>query len=68
MKRKYETGKKFYVFYDKNDFVTCFGTAEQLVEDGFFNTKKSVQARASKIKAKKLRGNVMVLPWVDKEQ
>lgn len=66
-KEKYMTGKKFYVFYDKNDFVTCFGTAEQLVKDGFFRTKKSVQARASKIKANILKGNVVILPLVEKE-
>ena len=64
---KYETNKCFYVFYDKNDFVTCFGTAQQLVEDGFFPTKNSVKSRASKIKAKKLKGTVVIMPLVDKE-
>lgn len=64
---KYVGTKRFYVFYDKNDFVMCFGTAEDLVKDGCFSTKKAVQSRASKIRAGKIRGNVVVLPMVDKE-
>lgn len=32
----------FYVFYDKNDFVRCFGTAPDLVMQGFFKTEQRV--------------------------
>lgn len=59
---KYETNKRFYVFYDKDDFVKCFGTTEDLVKDGYFPTKKSVQSKASKIKAGKIAGKVVILP------
>ena len=62
---KYLSNRKFYVFYDKNDFVTCFGTAEQLIEDGFFKKKSSVLSRASYIKSGKLKGHVVILPLID---
>lgn len=64
---KYKTNKRFYVFYDKNDFVKYFGTADDLVKDGYFPTKKAVQSRASKVKSGRLRGKVVVLPLKDKE-
>ena len=64
---KYKTNTNFYVFYDKNDFVKCFGTAEQLVKDGYFPTKNSVSVRVSKIKAGKINRKVVVLPLVDKK-
>lgn len=62
---KYQSNTKFYVFYDKNDFVVCFGTCEDLVRDGYFPTKKAVQCRASKIRAGKIKGNVVALPLED---
>ncbi len=62
---KYLTNTKFYVFYDKNDFVTSFGTSADLVKDGYFSSKAAVKCRASKIKKGKVKGNVVVLPLVD---
>lgn len=62
---KYQSIKKFYVFYDKNDFVICFGTCEDLVKDGYFPTKAAVLSRASKIRAGKIKGKVVALPLED---
>ena len=42
--------EKFYVFYDTNDMVTCFGTARQLVDDGLFKDRLAVRQRASKLR------------------
>lgn len=50
------------MFYDKNDFVKCYGTAEQIVKEGFFKNRATVMSAANKIKAGKLKGNVVVLP------
>ena len=61
MKKNTQWSRKFYVFYDKNDFVKCCGTADELVKGGFFNNRLSVMSAASKIKAGKLKGNVVVL-------
>ena len=36
----------FYVFYDKWDFVKCFGTAEDLVLAGKFKTEQRVREAA----------------------
>ena len=36
----------FYVFYDKNDFVRCFGTAYDLVKQGKFESINSVMSTA----------------------
>ena len=36
----------FYVFYDKNDFVRCFGTAYDLVKQGKFESVNSVMSTA----------------------
>lgn len=65
-RRKYRENhpacENFYVFYDKNDFVRFFGTAEQLVKDGIFKNKNAVSSRASKIKSGAITsGNVVVL-------
>ena len=38
----------FYVFYDKWDFVRCFGTAYDLVKQGKFSSVNSVQSSAKK--------------------
>ena len=38
----------FYVFYDKRDFVRCFGTAYDLVKEGRFSSVNSVQSTAKK--------------------
>ena len=51
----------FYVFYDRHDFVTCFGTPKQLVNDGLFKNISAVHQKAAKIKAGVLKGNVVVL-------
>lgn len=54
--------ENFYVFYDKDDFVRYFGTAEQLVKDGTFPTENAVRSRASKIKSGTIiNGNVVIL-------
>ena len=66
IKVKYAGTKRFYVFYDKDDFVRCFGTAEQLVEDGFFKKTSTVRETASKIKRNIYKGNVVILPLVEK--
>lgn len=63
---KYAGTKRFYVFYDKDDFVRCFGTAEQLVEDGHFKSELCVRSSASKIKKHKQKGNVVILSLVEK--
>ncbi len=55
------TNEKFYVFYDKNDFVRYFGTAKQLVGDGISPTIKAVHVLASKINAGKINGKVLIL-------
>lgn len=56
---------KFYVFYDKNDFVKYFGTAKELVELGFFKNEKHVGDLASKIKRKDVKGSVVILDGED---
>lgn len=61
---KHPFNQKFYVFYDKNDFVMCCGTAEDLVESGFFSDKKYVKEFASKIKRNVVKGNVVILPLI----
>lgn len=53
--------KTFYVFYNTDDSVRCFGTAEQLVADGAFPTEAAVRSLASKIKAGANPGNVVIL-------
>ena len=54
----------FYVFYNKRDFVSCFGTPKQLVNDGLFKTTKSVHEKACKIKRGDIKGNVVILKGV----
>ena len=56
---------RFYVFYDKNDFVKCFGTAKELVSDGEFKTEEIVRQMALKVKRKMVKGNVVILPLID---
>lgn len=51
----------FYVFYDKNDFVKYFGTAEQLVADGIFPTVNAVRSRASKLKSGAIVGGSVTI-------
>lgn len=61
-RENHPTFENFYVFYDKNDFVRYFGTAQQLVSDGIFPTVNSVHSRVSKIKAGTIvNGSVTVL-------
>jgi len=55
----------FYVFYDKDDFVTCFGTPEDLVRQGFFKTPRYVVEVAHKIKKNIVKGNVVILPLTE---
>ena len=56
---------KFYVFYDSQDFVRCFGTAKELVSDGEFKTECVVRQMALKIRKKIVKGNVVVLPLTE---
>lgn len=55
----------FYVFYDKDDFVKCFGTSENLVKQGVFKSRRYVGELASKIKRNIVKGNVVILPLTD---
>jgi hypothetical protein len=36
----------FYVFYDKRDFVRCFGTAYDLVQQGLYKNEQRVRESA----------------------
>ena len=56
---------RFYVFYDSNDFIKCFGTARQLVSDGEYKTEEIVRQMALKIRNKTVKGNVVILPLTD---
>ena len=56
---------RFYVFYDKDDFVRCFGTAKELVSDGEFKTEEIVRQMALKIRNKTVKGNVVILPLTE---
>ena len=60
-KKKRGRHEKFYVFYDKNDFVECCGTAKQLVEDGRFKYTNACAEKAYSIKVGRAKGNVVVL-------
>ena len=51
----------FYVFYDKDDFVKCFGTAKDLVADGYFKTEAVVRQVVNKIRNNKVKGKVVAL-------
>ncbi len=54
----------FYVFYDKRDFVSCFGTPKQLVNDGLFKDVKAVHQKANKIISGNVKGFVVKLKGV----
>ena len=54
--------ENFYVFYDTKDFVACFGTPQQLVDDGLFKDTGAVRQKACKISKGKVKGNVVVIP------
>lgn len=66
-REKHPYNRKFYVFYDKNDFVKCCGTAKELVEQGAFRNERYVTEVVAKIKRKMLKGNVVILPLIEKE-
>ena len=70
-KRKYREkhpfNRKFYVFYDAKDFVKCCGTAKELVEQGAFKNEKYVTEVVAKIKRKIIKGNVVILPLIEKD-
>ena len=53
----------FYVFYDKRDFVSCFGTPRQLVNDGLFKDVSAVHQKANKIRKGVVKGTVVTLPF-----
>jgi hypothetical protein len=53
--------ENFYVFYDQNDFVKYFGTAEELIAMGIFPTKNAVHSAVCKIKKGEYGNGVYVL-------
>ena len=53
--------ENFYVFYDKDDFVECCGTEEQLITDKFFASVSAIRCRASRLRSGIYKGNVLVL-------
>lgn len=53
----------FYVFYDRHDFVICFGTPKQLVSDGLFKDVSAVHQKANKIRKGVVKGTVVTLPF-----
>lgn len=61
--RKERRGKKaqFFVFYDRNDFVKCCGTARQLVDEGWYASINSVHTTANKIRSGIVKGAVVML-------
>lgn len=61
-------GETFYVFYDKNDFVKCCGTARQLVADGRFKSIATVQQIASHIRAGRYGNANVVMLHDDSEE
>ena len=62
-KKKDRRGRraKFFVFYDKNDFVKCCGTAKELVEEGWYSSVGTVWTTANKIKNGIVKGTVVML-------
>lgn len=52
---------KFYVIYDRNDFVKYFGTAQDLVNDGAFANQNSVRSLVSHIRNGRVPGKVVIL-------
>ena len=64
-REKHPKKENFYVFYDKDDFVKCCGTAKELVAQGTFKNERYVTEIASKIKNNKVKGNVVILPLAD---
>ena len=59
-KNPYEK-QKFYVFYDKDDNVRYCGTAQQLVEDGYYANINSFHSSVSHIQQSKTGGTVVIL-------
>ena len=53
--------ERFYVFYDKDDFVKYCGTAKELVKMGYFQNTASVTQVASRIRNKKEKGHVVTM-------
>lgn len=65
---KHPKEEKFYVFYDKDDFVKFWGTRDELIEQGEFTNRKHFSETVSKIKRNVLKGNVVILPLIDKNE
>ena len=60
-KEPYEK-RAFYVFYDENDNVRHCGTAEQLIEEGFYKSLSSFHSSVNHIvNSKKKQGKVVIL-------
>lgn len=59
---------KFYVFYKEDDTVRCCGTAQDLVEAGYFKNRASVVTTAARVKAGQRRGHVVILPMNEEEE
>ena len=60
--------EKFYVFYNKYDFIRCCGTSRQLVEGGYFKNRNSLHAIVSHIRQGTALGTVAVLEGQGEEE
>lgn len=60
--------EKFYVFYDRHDFVRYCGTAKELVARGIFKNANSVHAYATHIKQGIKPGAVAILKGEGKNE
>lgn len=60
--------EKFYVFYDRNDFVRFCGTAKDLVSGGYFKSINAVHATVAHINQGARTGTVAVLVGIGKEE
>jgi hypothetical protein len=53
--------QKFYVFYDDNDNVRYCGTAQQLVDEGYYTSINSFHSSVNHIQQNKTGGTVVIL-------
>ena len=62
VKRRRRRIKYYYTFYDNiTDEILCFGTAEELVEKGFFPSLVTLYSVVSKIRAGKYPNKAVVV-------
>lgn len=53
--------QKFYVFYDEDDNVRYCGTAQQLVDEGYYTSINSFHSSVNHIQQSKTGGTVVIL-------